>query len=444
MIRKILGKFASVKIYLLNTLWILGEKVVHLGVTFIATIVVARYLGPNEFGVLAYATSFAAIFAVIGHAGLSGLVVQELVSGEESEEVVLGTTAFLKFLGVLFAYLIILVVGTVTETNPEEFWVLAIVSLAILFKPSEVISFWFDSRVLSKYVSISNSLGLLSAASFKFVLVITNAQLILFAISNVIQALVTTAHLVLSFSRRSGISIWSWKISLPYAKSLLGRGSLVFLGAIFSVVYLKVDQVMLRWMGSVEDVGIYAVAATLSELWYFIPTAIVTSVFPRLIVLRSECSLQYKQRYQQIFDLLFLIALVVAILVGVFAVEIIAIAFGDQYLEAGPILVIHVWSAVFIFMRAAFSKWIITERVLIFSLVTQASGAVVNVVLNLYLIPAYGGVGAAYATLVSYAIASYFSLAIYAKTRPIFFMMTYAMISPVRYSLALLKERFRL
>ena len=134
-------------------------------------------------------------------------------------------------------------------------------------------------------------------------------------------------------------------------------------------------------------------------------------------------------------------ALGVAIVVTLIAEPLITLMFGQSYQAATPILIIHIWSALFIFMRTAFSKWILIENVLMFSLITQGLGALANVALNYWLIPIYGGEGAAYSTLFSYATASYFALVLYPKTRTVFWMMSKSLFSPVRYSLYKLRVK---
>jgi len=142
------------------------------------------------------------------------------------------------------------------------------------------------------------------------------------------------------------------------------------------------------------------------------------------------------------YDLLFMLALAVAILVMLVAVPVIDLMFGGAYQAAAQILIIHVWAALFVFMRALFSKWLLIENLLEFSLITQGLGALSNVVLNYWLIPLYGGVGAAYATLISYAMASYLTLFLHPKTRPVFWVMTRSIMSPLRYTVfKLLKAR---
>ena len=190
---------------------------------------------------------------------------------------------------------------------------------------------------------------------------------------------------------------------------------------------------MLKWLAGAEEVGIYSVAVTLSEGWYFVPVAIVASFFPRLIEIKQKNPTLYYYRLQQLFDFLLILAFTVAIILTIIAEPLISILFGDAYAASAPILVVHIWTALFIFMRAAFSKWIMIENVLMFSLITQGLGALVNVALNFWLIPQYGGLGAAYATLIAYATASYFALLLHPKTRIIFVMMTKSFLSPIRY-----------
>ena len=143
----------------------------------------------------------------------------------------------------------------------------------------------------------------------------------------------------------------------------------------------------------------------------------------------------------ELFDLLFILAFGVAIVVTLIAQPLITMVFGQVYQVAAPILMIHIWAALFIFMRALFSKWILIEDVLIFSMLTHGLGALFNVALNYWLIPHYGGVGAAYATLFSYATSSYLALLLYSKTRPVFWMMTKSIFSPIRYSIYILREK---
>ena len=421
--------------YFKNTSWLMGERILRMAIGLFVGIWVARYLGPEQFGFFAYAISLVSIFAIAGHVGLSGLVVRELVKSPEVRDEIMGTSFFLKGAGYCIGGGLLFVFIFLTEGDKnDEFWVLTILSLTLLFLPFNVIDFWFQSRLEAKYTVLSNVLALLISSVLKLGFIFLSVDLTFFAIANLIQASVIALVLVFFYRYKSKLSIGKWRFSLSRAKELISQGWLVFLGSILAMIYLKIDQVMIKWLVSSEEVGIYAVAVTLSEAWYFIPVAIVTSFFPKLIKLKEIDSYLYQRRFQQLCDLLFVLALGIAISVTFVAEQAVNFMFGSAYQAAAAILVIHVWSALFIFMRAAFSKWILIENVLIFSLVTQGLGALVNVALNYYLIPIYGGIGAAYATFVSYAMTSYLALLLYPKTRVVFWVMTKSMMSPLRYT----------
>lgn len=436
MIKKLKQFYKSSQVYLANTTWIMAEKITVIGLAFAVMVVLARYLGPEQFGILAYAISLVSIFAVAGHVGLSGLVVRELVKDPENKNTIMGTSFVLKGLGYLIGFMLVLITDFITEPlGSVEFWVLLIIGLSLIVKPLDVIDFWFQSLLQAKYTAISRTVATVISSALKLLLVFLGAQLILVAIAHLVQAVIGTMLLITFFILKSKLKLTDWQFSKDKAKELFSQGWVVFLGSIFAVIYLKVDQVMIKWLVGAEEVGIYAVAASLSEAWYFVPAAIVASFFPKLIKLKQENPKQYHYRLQQLFDFLFVLALVVAVLVTVLAQPIISTLFGEEYLGTIPILVVHIWAALFIFIRAVFSKWILIENVLMFSLITQGLGALANVALNFWLIPLYGGLGAAYATLIAYAMASYIALLFHKKTRVVFIMMTKSFVAPIRYQL---------
>lgn len=406
----------------------MGDKIAALGVGFLVTAVIARYLGPKDFGIYSYAISTAALFAAAGHMGLSGLVVREIVKKPDERGVILGTTLGLKFIGMAVGYLVLLIYALSYEgLGSIGFTMLAIAGAVLLFRPFDVIDFWFQSFVQARYVAVARISGLAFASGLKLLFAFLGASVTYIVTANLIQAIVVALVLILIYKVRSNLKFSEWNFSWPKAKELFNQGWVVYLGSIFSVIYLKVDQVMLRWLEGAEAVGVYAVAAQLSEAWYFVPSAIVASFFPKLIKLKENDSERFNIRLQQLFDLLFVLAVGVAIIMTLLSGWLIDFFFGQHYLESASVLVIHVWAAVFVFMRAAFSKWILIENALVFSLITQGAGALMNVILNYFLIPKFGAQGAAYATLVSYSFSSFFSLLIYSKTRSVFFMMVRTM-----------------
>lgn len=427
--------------YLQNTSWMLVEKCIKIVIILFINILVARYLGPKNFGYLAYSISLVALFTIATHMGLSGLVIKELVSYPEESSKILSTAFYLKLIGAIIGFTILLAVDLYTEDFfSMNFFILFIVSLSIFLKPFEVIDFWFMAHVQAKYTAITNTTALIITSILKIAFVFTGMSLLCFGFTVFIQALLVAIIFTYFLYRKIKLPVSTLKFSLEKAKYLLSKSWMIMLGSLFAIIYLKIDQIMLKWMVGDVSVGVYSVASALSEVWYFLPTIIVASLFPKIIEMKNNLNTNYKKRLQQLFDLLFIMALMLAITISLIAKDIIVPLYGMEYEKAGSILAIHIWACVFIFMRALFSKWIILEDVLMFSFITQGFGALTNVVLNFILIPKYGAYGAAVATLVSYAMASYFVLIFYRKTREIFWMMTRAIFSPFRYMIKTIKR----
>lgn len=425
--------------YIHNSIWIVGEKVLGLGLAFVATVFVARYLGPESFGLLAYALSLTSIFAAAGHMGLSGLVVRDIVKYPELRGQTLGTTLVLKFSGLAVGYLALVAYAYYFEgPNSVPYYLVLISGIALLLKPAEVFEFWFQAFVQARYVSLARMMSHIVSAAFRLLLVALGASLVVFALTPLLQGLVVAIILWIFFRSKSSLPLSQFRFNWSRARSLVSQGWIVYLGSVLAMIYLKIDQVMLRWLADPSELGQYAVAAQFSEALYFLPAAIVASVFPKLIELRQEAEPRFYARLQQVFDLMFLIGLAVAVTLSLSAAWIVDALFGDEYHRSAGILVIHVWSAIFVFMRAVVSKWILIEGALYFSVLTQGLGALANVGLNFLWIPQHGGVGAAYATLWSYAVASFLSLLIYERTRRVFWLMCVAMASPVRYTVLIL------
>ena len=426
--KNILKAIYSIKFYLNNITWDIGEKILRLVISFFTTILLARYLGPDKFGVFSYSLSLIGLFQVFGHLGLSGIIIRELVSNRNYENKILGTSFFLKLGGYILAIIFLFIFTLFTEEyNSDTFWISTIISLTFLFRPFEVLDFWFKSHVLAKYNFQAKTFALLIGTTIKVCLLFLSTSLIFFAFAYLTEALLLALGLLFFFFKLFKSQKIQIKFSFIIAKQLMLNGWKVFTGSIFAVLYLKMDQIMLKWHLGPEAVGIYSVASRISEVWYFFPSAILMSFFPKLINIKKENSSLYQERIQQLLDSMFIMALILSLLINVLAKPLITLFFGELYITSIPILTIHIWASIFIFMREVFSKWLLIENFLEYSIITQGIGAISNIALNFWLIPIYGVKGAAFATLISYSFASYFSLFLFKKTRPMFYMMSKSM-----------------
>ena len=222
------------------------------------------------------------------------------------------------------------------------------------------------------------------------------------------------------------------------------RSPWLLASGIAEVIYLRIDIVLLERLRGVEETGIYAVAARLSEVWYMVPVALMGAVFPALWQRRQDAA-AYQRGLQASLDLLFALAVALAVVMQLFGAPLVEWLFGPRFAASVPILQIHIWAGVFVFMRALLSRWLLAEDLLRFSLLTHLSGAAMNVALNLLLIPRYGALGAAVATVISYACAGWLALYLSPRTRPMGHMMARALLLPLRWGdLAAYARRLRL
>lgn len=428
------GKIAA------NATWLFAEKGVRLTLGLVVGALLARHLGPADFGILSYGLSLVGFASAFVYLGLSGVVVKDLVASPDRQSAILGSTFCLKQAGAVLSFLALAAVAVHAGGTPTETTVLLLLAASLLVQPFSTIDLWFQSRTESRSAIMPRTLAFALAAAAKLTAIALDGTLVVFAAINLAEAVLAAVLLALSF-HRSGQRLTLLRPSLAGMKDLLGRSWILVLSRFLSLVYLQVDQVMLRFMRGAEDVGVYSVAATFSEVWYFIPTVVAASMMPTLVGLHASDPPAFRRFLQRGFDLLTLTALAAAILMQFGAAPLIGLVFGPAYAAAGPILAIHVWAGVFFFMEPLFSKWYIIENRLSLSLYAHGCGALVNVALNFVLIGPLGGIGAAIATLISYACAAYLCVLVLPGTREIGAMMSKALVAPLRYLLGTQNRR---
>ncbi len=407
---------SSLQEIILNTSWLFGDRILRMGVGVIVGIWVARYLGPEMFGLLNYATAFVALFGVLATLGLNSIVVRDLVQNSESTNEVLGTSFILQLFGGLLAY--VLVVLVIYFAKPEDELartVVIILGFSLVFRCFDTVRYWFESRVQSKYIVwVENGIFLFLALT-QGVLVLLQAPFMAFVWVNFANAILVATGLLYVYTLYAG-SVTSWGIDLRYARALLKEGWPLLLSGIAIMVYMRIDQIMLGQMLGNEAVGIYSVAIRMSEVWYFIPVAIVASVFPAVIKAKEKSTGLYQKRLQNLYDLMVLVGLSVAIPMSFVAGYLIVMLFGKDYVAAGTVLAIHIWAGVFVSLSVVNTKWLILDGFQKNIFYMALFGAVINVAANWLLIPLLGINGAALGTVLSQFIAL-FSVVFHSGTK---------------------------
>ena len=300
---------------------------------------------------------------------------------------------------------------------------IAIITFGFLFQATNVVDFYFQSQVQSKFAVHAQAFQLLLTSIFKIYLVWNQAELIWFAFALMLDQVVVAVLFLL---------VYHWKIEwFPFfsftwiqAKKLMRDAwPLIFAGMVVSV-YMKIDQVMLKEMLDVKAVGVYAAAVKLCEAWYLLPTAVMASLFPAVIKARKNSETLYEERVQKLYDLMIWGSVAVALPTTLLADWVILILYGSDFQEAADVLRIYIWAGVFVSLGVASSKWLVAENLQSYLFYITSLGAVLNISCNFWLIPIYGIKGAALATIISYSTVAYFSLGCFRKTRKTFWTAT--------------------
>ena len=421
--RRIAGRPNLIKI-IDNVRWLFFDNILRMGVGLIVGLWVARHLGPEQFGLLSFAISFISLFGAIAALGLQEIVVRDIVRGPGSASLTLGTAAILQIAGGLVAYtLIIISINFLRPNDTLARMLIAVLGTMTLLKASEISVYWFESQVQSKYtVWVQNGIFLIFAV-VKVALIISDAPLLAFAWAALSESVLAALTLLIVMDRY-GHSIASMYATVARAKSLLVESWPLILSGIAISTYMKIDQIMLGQMVNDKAVGVYSAAVRISEIWYFIPMGIVSSVFPAILAAKKQGQHIYLARLQKLYDLMVVITVGVALPMTFLAKPVVVLLFGSDYADASSLLVVYVWGAIFVFLGVASGKWLLSEGKQILALQRTIYGAASNIVLNLWLIPVWEGVGAAIATLLSFMIAGYFADLFQSETRGMFLMKT--------------------
>lgn len=427
LVSKLGGGDGSIK-YVNNAFWLFSEKGLRAVEAFLVGLWMARYLGPEDFGLLNYAHSFVFLFTAIATLGLDQIVVKDLVNKKASRDVILGTTLGLRLAGFCIMSLLILFVLSMLNNTVEVRTLIWLIAFSVLFQSFNGIDFYFQSKVASKRITWVNMFMVVVSAIIKIVLIVYKADLIYFAGVYAIETFICAAGFIY-FYRKENLSLSNWKFSWPTAQKMIARSWFLIIGTIATAIYMKIDQVMIKELMSDRAVGLYSAAVKTCSVWLFVTVAITQSVFPSLVLLKKRSQEEFLKQLQQLYNLLIKIAIVASIVYTLFSEVIIEFLFGYEYIESSGILTIYIWSIIFVFLSNGSWGYYLNENLEKFSSIRLIVGALINVFLNLLFIKKFGLLGAAYATLISYSISGYFVNALFKKTRPNFVLQTRSLLN---------------
>jgi len=386
--------------YFANTSWMFAEQMLRMVAGLLVGVWVARYLGPEQFGVFSYSVAFVALFTTIGKLGLDGIVVRDLVNDPQKRDDYLGTAFWLKFIGALIAF------GSIygssffitNEYNTRIY--LLIIASGMIFQSFDVIDFYFQSKVLSRFVSLSKFIQLLLSSAFKVYFILMGADLIYFVIVSVVDQFSLAIALAYSYSKQK-ITSFYFNFDKKIAREMLLNSKPLIISGIMVSIYTCADRIIIRELLGVREVGIYTVATTLTMSLYFIPMLIANSLFPAILNSKNQSNVLYKERLSKLYKYLLSFGLCVCLSVYIFAFFIINLLYGAQYQESVEVLQIYIWVFLTICYSSVFGKWLLAENLQFLLPRFTLAAVLVNITGCFVFIPLWSIKGAAFAALIS-------------------------------------------
>lgn len=392
--------------FIRNTSWILAGQIVRLAVSFLVSILTARYLGPANNGIISYVNSYIAFFGSVVGLGLNGVIIHEFVNHLDEEGKILGTAIALRlFFGVVSAFAFIGCVYYLDGNDQAIMTVAFLQSVQLPFLCLDTINYWYQSKMQSKYSVIAQTTAYIFMVLYKAFLLIAGKDVLWFAAANTLDVVILSGLYFLFYSKHKTQRLG---FSKDIAKRLLMNGLPFILANLMVVVYGQIDKIMIKQlMDSTEQVGLYSTALVICSMIGFIPVAFLDSARPLIAEAKNQSEELYRLRFRQLVAGIMWLCFAYSFFVTLFSNLILRLLYGEAYMGANVCLKIAVWYTAFSYLGSARSYWLICENKKKYVFVFSAIGAGCNVIMNLIFIPSWGINGAALATLITQVLANF-------------------------------------
>lgn len=388
-----------------NASWIILCRVAQAILNLIVGMITARYLGPSNFGIINYAASIVAFILPIACLGLDNILVQETIQNASEEGKIFGTSLILSFCAsFLSLFSVMCFVAFVNAGEKETIIVCSLYSLILLVHAIELIQYWFQARYLSKYVSLISLGAYVIISAYKIFLLVTGKSVYWFAVSNTLDHLMIAVALVITYNKLGGGRLrFSWVV----ARRMLMKSRYYIVSSMMVTVFAQTDKIMLKIMIDSAATGYYSAAVTCAGMTSFVFSAIIDSMRPAVLQARTEAAAKCRENMRRLYSIVIYLALVQSLMLTLCAKPVIMILYGKAYEAAVDPLRIVVWYTTFSYMGAVRNIWILAEEKQRYLWIINLSGASLNVIMNLLIIPQWGINGAALASLLTQFFTNY-------------------------------------
>lgn len=401
-----------------NLLWAVIGKVVTLLGSLLVGIFVARYLGPEQYGLMNYVVSYVALFQVFASFGLDNIEIREEAKckgiGEHGRtpsaeaNTILGTAFGLKLIFAAITMILVITTAWFFEADTFTKWMITLYSLSMIMQTFSVIRNYFTSIVWNEYIVKTEISRTLIGAGIKVVLLLLHAPLVWFIAATLFDTVLIAGGYLLSY-RKKIASPRLWVFNKATAKYLIKEAFPLLLSGAAVIIYQRIDQVMIGNMIDKEAVGYFSVATAFVSVLMFIPITMTDTYMPIISNLWHTDKEKYKHQNQQFMNITVWGTLLCSIGVCLLSYPLIRYTFGEQYLPAVSILQVLAFKAVSVAFSNVAGRMIVAEGLQKWTILRDTTGCVVCVLLNYLLLPRFGVIAAAWIAIASNLAAGYLS-----------------------------------
>lgn len=382
-----------------NASWLIAGRIFQMAISFVVSIIMARFLGPNNYGLINYATAYVTFFTSVSNLGINAILVKNFIDSPEKEGEIIGTTLMLRAVSsLLSAITIVLIVVVVDAGEMVTIAVVALASLGLIFHIFETFNYWFQAQYKAKVTAIAALVGYTFTAIYKIVLLALKMNVYWFALATSVDYIVIAIILFAFYKSHKGPKL---TFSFTTGKALLSKSYHYILSGMMVAIYGQIDKLMLKHMLNESEVGYYSIASSICLVWVFVLSAIIDSLRPTIVTLHKSDKEGFKRKNRQLYMLVFYISVFVSILFVVFGKQAILILYGKEYLPSVAPLKVVTWYTAFSYLGVARSAWIVCEDKQKYLKYMYVGAVIINIALNYLLIPIWGASGAALASLIT-------------------------------------------
>ncbi|MBQ8829971.1 MAG: flippase [Oscillospiraceae bacterium] len=383
-----------------NASWIVGCKIIQSLLGLIVGMQTARYLGPDNYGLVSYAAAVAAFFVPVMQLGLRSTLVQEFIQNPEEEGEILGSALVMNIVSSLICIVgIVSFVSIANRGESDTIIVCALYSVNLVFQALEMIQYWFQAKLLSKYYAIISVIAYTAVSVYKIILLITRKSIYWFAISQVLDyAIIAVSLIIIYIHNKDNQKLsFSWK----RGKTMLSVSKYYIISSLMVTIFSHTDSIMLKLMVDKAATGYYTAAVSCATLTSFVFGAVIDSMRPAILASKLVSQQEFESKMKQLVSVVVWMALAQSVIITVFAKLLVVFLYGDAYTPAADALRIVTWYSAFSYLGSVRNIWILAEDKHRFLWIVNLVGALGNVILNTLLIPVMGVGGAALASVIT-------------------------------------------